>query len=82
MQREYATRTGDDFFPALSEPARRASHAGELIQAASTAYGAGNTDAASALLRSAADLLPGRVLDPARPDPTAAEVWATERETD
>jgi spermidine synthase len=73
--REAAARDGDDFFRKLPEPLRRASEAGELLQAASTAFGAGNTEAASALLRSASERLPDTVLDPNHPDPTAAEVW-------
>jgi spermidine synthase len=78
--REAATRDGDGFLPQLSEESRHASEAGELLQAASTAYVSGNAAASSALLRSASERIPGAVLDPARPDPTAAEVWGTASE--
>lgn len=75
LLREGATRDGDDFFPALPEAARRAAEAGELLQAASVAFVAGRSEAAARLLAGAAERLPAALLDPARPDPTAAELW-------
>jgi spermidine synthase len=79
MLRAASQRAGDDIFPALPEPARRASRAGALLQAASAAWAEGRADDAAKLLAAAADQLPARILDPERPDPTAAEVWTQRR---
>jgi predicted HD phosphohydrolase len=70
-----AERSGDDVFPTLPEPARRASRAGALLQAASTAWAEGRANEAAQLVAAAALHLPAPILDPERPDPTAAEVW-------
>jgi spermidine synthase len=69
------SRRGDDIHPQLPEAARRASRAGNLLQAAGVAWVAGRAADAARYLEAAREALPPHLLEPNDPDPTAAEVW-------
>lgn len=74
-----AGRPGDPVFPGLGPEARRAVRGGAALQAASALWSLGRADDASRQVARAAAHLPASLLDPARPDPTAAEVWPDAR---
>jgi len=65
----------DPAFPGLPEEARRAIQGGAALQTASALWSQGRREAAARHVARAAGLLPPSLLDPSRPDPTAAEVW-------
>jgi spermidine synthase len=65
----------DPVFPGLSPPAVRAARGGGMLQAAGVAWAEERPDRAARLLFAAARDLPPHLLDPARPDPSAADLW-------
>jgi hypothetical protein len=74
--RAAARQAGDDLYPDLPEPARRAAEGGHALQAAGALFAAGRTREASRALAAAAERVPLHLLAEAPPDPTAAEVWS------
>jgi spermidine synthase len=70
-----ASESGDPIFPGLPAAARRAVRAGARLQAAGAAWAGVRPERAAALLAAAARDLPPALLDPQRPDPSAAELW-------
>lgn len=65
----------DPVFPGLPAPALRAARAGARLQAAGAAWSEGRAGLASEQMAAAAADLPPALLDPDRPDPSAAELW-------
>ncbi|MGH0028831.1 MAG: spermidine synthase [Myxococcota bacterium] len=69
----------DPVFPRLPPVAVRAARAGARLQAAGASWVAGRAEQAAAHMSAAAADLPPALLDPDRPDPSAAELWPDAR---
>lgn len=69
---------GDPLFGPLGTAGRRAREAGSLLQTAGALFAEGRREAAARAFAAAARRLPGYLLDPASPDPSASELWPVE----
>lgn len=74
-----AAATGDGVYPELSEEARRTVAGGAALQSAGAFYVERRNEDSARALEAATSLLPPRLVGEAEADPTAAEVWRSDR---